>query len=449
MGYKHFSVSVIIQALLLAVTPILFALSLKYEYLIVTRYSLVVAYCLQVAGIIRTVRKSNREVARFIESFRFGDTTIHFHNQDKDKSFQDLFVAFNKVVSAFRQLKVDKEKEYQFFENALQNMGVAILVINEKDHICMQNAALRQLFAIEYLYRLEKLNQFKPGLVEQLKHLKAEKQQLIEVVVSGRVLQVAVRAVLMQQDGQRLKLFAFQDIQGEIEQKELEAWQKLIRVLTHEVMNSLSPVNLLSAGLKRRFEQTESEDGSIQLNDQDRQETIEALEAINTRSKGLTRFVESYRSLAGLHSVNMDTCDVETLLSRVVMLMQDNLRQRNIDCKIINPTRPLSYELDDRLIEQVLINLVKNSMEAIDHEAGEIKISAVEERGRLVIGVKDNGKGIPREELDKVCVPFYTTRRHGNGIGLALSRQVMRLHGGELKIFSTQGEGTKVELAFG
>ncbi len=448
MAYKHFSLAIVIQAVFMVITPVVIAITMDQPNLIISRYALMVCYGLQVWGLIYTVRKTNREVSRFVESFRYNDATIHFHSQDRDDSFKDLFQSFNRVVEAFRKLKVDKEKEYQFFENALKNIGVAILVVNESGNVVMTNDALFKLLGIKFLHRLDKLNRFKKDLSQQLQQLHPNQQKLIEIVVNGRLLQVAVTSVIMKQDKQVLKLLAFQDIRGEIEQKELESWQKLIRVLTHEVMNSLSPVNILSASLKQRFEGDDQQQITpLVLGVEDRQDLLEALDAIHSRSKGLTRFVESYRSLAGLKSAQTSLCNVNSLLSRILVLYQVEMAQRTIQHDMVI-SQHIDFELDEKLVEQILINLIKNSMEAIHHEKGKIQLKAHRENGHLIFQISDNGNGIPKEELDKVCVPFYTTRPHGNGIGLALSRQVMRLHGGQLKIHSKEGEGTRVTLIF-
>jgi len=441
MSYKHFSLNIIVQATFLALTPLLVALIWHNASLNLLRIMLIICYIGQVWHLIYSVRKTNRELARFIQSFGFNDTTIHFHNQDRDTSFGDLFSSFNQVVKAFRQLKLDKEKEYLFFENALKNLGVAILVVNEHGNVIMSNQALLRMLGIKYIHRLDKLNGFKNGLANELMQLKPHQQKLVELMVDGRLLQVALTSVLMKKEQQTIRLLAFQDIRGEIEQKELESWQKLIRVLTHEVMNSLSPVNILSAGLKQRFE---SDKEQLILDQEEQQEMIEALDAIHSRSKGLTRFVESYRSMAGLKSAQTSSCHIPTLLTRLQVLFQDEMKQNNIAFSTDYRGQSVCT-LDEKLIEQVLINLVKNSKEAIGSE-GRIDVIASNDEQGLEITISDNGRGIPKEELDKVCVPFYTTRQGGNGIGLALSRQVMRLHGGQLKIHSEEGKGTIVHL---
>ncbi|WP_430817088.1 sensor histidine kinase [Carboxylicivirga sp. RSCT41] len=442
MSYKHFSVSIVIQACLLALTPLIVLLIWPYEKFFVFRYLLAVTYIVQVILLIRRVRKTNRELARFIESFGFGDTTIHFHTSDQDGSFQDLFESFNQVVKAFRQLKLDKEKEYLFFETALKKIGVAIIVVNEHGNVTMTNDALLRLLNINYLHRIDRLNTFKPGLADELMQLQPNQQKLIELMVDNRMLQVALTSVMMKKEDKTLRLLAFQDIRSEIEQKELESWQKLIRVLTHEVMNSLSPINILSAGLKNRFQSSET---PVTIDDDERLEMIEGLNAIHTRSKGLTSFVESYRSMAGLKSAQTKSCNIYDLLTRIQALYTNNgdAFDLRVDCD-----KQLNYFIDEKLLEQSLINLVKNSIEALDKDEARISVKAQLQAHKLEIRVSDNGKGIPREELDKVCVPFYTTRTGGSGIGLALSQQVMRLHGGQLKIQSEEGKGTVVSLLF-
>jgi len=443
MTYKHFSINIIVQAMLLAITPLLVALIWYKSEFHILRVMLMIGYVGQVWRLIYSVRKTNRELGRFISSFGFNDTTIHFHNQDKDASFGDLFYSFNEVVKAFRQLKIDKEKEYLFFENALKKIGVAIIVVNEHGSVLMSNNALLKMLGIEYIHRLDKLNRFKSGLADELMRLKPQQQKLVELMVDGRLLQVALTSVLMKQEKKTLRLLAFQDIRGEIEQKELESWQKLIRVLSHEVMNSLSPVNILSAGLKQRLQTKEA---SLAMDKDEQQEIIEALDAIHARSKGLTRFVESYRSMAGLKSAQTSLCNINALLTRIQVLFQNEMKQKDIDFTL-DTSGIIDHVIDEKLVEQVIINLVKNSREAIT-KRGQIKVKALKEESRLYISIADTGKGIPQEEIDKVCVPFYTTREGGNGIGLALSRQVMRLHGGQLKIQSEEGRGTVVSLIF-
>ncbi len=443
MTYRHISIHIVLQAIGIAFTPILIAYLWDFEHLLLLRNALFLVYVFQVWRLIRTIRKTNRELAKFIESFGFNDTTIHFHNRDKDASFQDLFTSFNKIVEVFRQLKIDKEKEYLFFETALKKLGVAIIVVNEHQNVIMTNNALLSMLGIKYLHRLDKLNQFKNNLATELMQLEPHRQKLVELMVDGRLLQVALTSVLMKQEQKTLRLLAFQDIRSEIEQKELESWQKLIRVLTHEVMNSLSPVNILSTSLKSRFE---SPTEQLILSPEEQLEMYEALDAIHSRSKGLTRFVESYRSMAGLKSAQTNYCEINTLLNRIQVLFHEDMNCNNVDFTI-ETDGTINYVLDEKLLEQVLINLIKNSCEAISTN-GHIKLRAFLRDEQLHITIEDNGKGIPSEELDKVCVPFYTTREGGNGVGLALSRQVMRLHGGQLKIQSEEGTGTLITLLF-
>ncbi|MCT4591026.1 MAG: ATP-binding protein [Carboxylicivirga sp.] len=445
MSYKHFTVSAIVQSLLLAATPVLLLLIWPYQQLELIRYILFIAYIIQVWYLILTVRKTNRELSKFIQSFGFGDTTIHFRTRDKDATFQDLFKSFNQVVEAFRQLKMEKEKEYLFFETALKKIGVAIIVVNEHGNVIMTNDALLRLLNIKYLHRIDKLNQFQKGLSETLMRLKPNQQKLLDITVDKRLLQVALTTVMMKQESKTLRLIAFQDIRREIEQKELESWQKLIRVLTHEVINSLSPVNLISAGLKNRFETAEH---PLIIDADEQQELIDALDAMYNRSKGLTQFVESYRGMAGLKSAQTNACNIHQLLSRIQTLFANSDGNHSYQIQL-NCQTELQYAIDEKLVEQVLINLVKNSIEALDKDNAKIEIKAQIEAHQLKITVTDNGKGIASDELEKVCIPFYTTRQGGNGIGLALSKQVMRLHGGQLKVESKENKGTVVSLLFG
>ncbi len=439
MTYKHFSISIVVQAILLACTPLIMAIFWSNEHFIVLRYLLFLVYIGQIIRLIKTVRKTNRELAKFIEAFGFGDTTIVFRNMDKDNSFQDLFDSFNSVVEAFRHLKMEKEKEYLFFENALKNMDVAILVVNQRGDVLMSNASALQLFGFKYIHRINKLDQFKPGLATQLLNLKPQTLELIEFATDKQLRQVTVSSVMVKQDKSELRLLAFRDIHREIQQKEMESWQKLIRVLTHEVMNSLSPVTILSAGLKQRIGDLSN------CQEEEKTEWLEALDAIQSRSKGLTRFVENYRSIAGLQKANPKPTPIYPLLKRVETLFHSEIKNRqlkiNIEC-----SPEINFSLDEKLMEQVLINLLKNSLEAVEDTNGNIQLQSQIIDHQLIISVSDNGSGIPQSEIEKVCIPFYTTKEQGSGVGLALTQQVMRLHGGNLQIKSNENEGTCIKL---
>lgn len=242
---------------------------------------------------------------------------------------------------------------------------------------------------------------------------------------------------------------SLQNIQSELEEKEMEAWQNLVRVLTHEIMNSVTPISSLAGTIESDLRQHFDEDAD-QLSEDEMRDIHLSLQTISKRSEALIRFVKEFRSLTSIPKPKPAVFSARTLLDEVCMLHKSELGEKGISAQIEVYPEDLTILADKGMIEQVLINLVKNAIQSFDDQAEKtLTLRAfVSEKSRPVIMVKDNGPGIDPDALEKIFIPFFTTKKTGSGIGLSLSRQIMRQHQGTLTVKSELGKGTEFYLRF-
>jgi len=248
---------------------------------------------------------------------------------------------------------------------------------------------------------------------------------------------------------QNFTLVSLQNIQSELEEKELEAWQQLIRVLTHEIMNSVTPIASLASTVNETIN-FDAQTSQPELSEESKSDIEGALKTIQKRSEGLLHFVEAYRGLTRIPTPDFTNFSVLDLLERVHQLMQTEISKKKIQCKIEVVPKDLELTADSELVEQILINILKNAIQAIDRQPnGKIDLSSkINDRGHIIIQLEDNGPGIPKDVQDNIFIPFFTTKEEGSGIGLSLSRQIMRLHRGSISMQSKPHETTVFTLRF-
>ena len=282
-----------------------------------------------------------------------------------------------------------------------------------------------------------------------LRGLKPEQQQLMKINISGSIIQLSVKASEFRILDSKIKLVSFQDIKSELDQKELESWQKLIRVLAHEIMNSITPINTLSETMIKQNRQHEEIVRQWQGGNEYFENMMDGLQLIRERGSGLIDFVQSYRDLSKLPTPNLTEIKVSDLLGGICRLFEKDIEKKRITLSTTTNPDSLTLTADRKLIEQVLINLVRNAMEALlKQEDGQIRLVAEKNKEAVRIKVTDNGPGIPESIIDQVFIPFYTTKEEGSGIGLSLSRQIMRLHQGTIDIQTTPLKETNIILNF-
>jgi len=448
MVFNRFGWVTALLAVLLALTGLaLMWVILKEQYLIITRVSLALLWLALLLSLIRYVQRTNRDLKRFLQNLRYLDNMGE--SRERDASFRRLNITYNRIIQAFKKVRSDEEAGRQFFRYAMEQVPVSLIVFTGDGEVEYMNSAARDILQVKNPENYKDLNLHGKEAEEVFFHLPPGGQELLKLQVGDMMHQLSARASVFSIKNRRLKLVSFQNIQGELEESELEAWQKLIRVMTHEIMNSVSPIKSLTYSMQRMLEEElkQDQEGSQQgiL-----RKTQNGLEAIEKRSKGLLDFVEGYKQLTSTTYPDFREVRVESLFDDMRMLMADALERSQVELDVEMKDPGIIIIADEKLINQVLINLVQNALYVLSGQKNaRIGLQAHRNKdGDVVLEVTDNGPGIPTEEMDKIFIPFYTTRKGGTGIGLAFARQVMHMHRARLMVQSEQGKGTKFLLIF-
>jgi len=452
---KHFRLGITIRVVFLALTMLLLLyLILETEYYISIGF-LGILTILQVIFLIQYVEKTNTLLTRFLESIRYSDFTGSFQNHGLGSNFKELNEAFANVIDKFKEERSKKEESLRYLETVVQHIGIGLICINSNGEIILINRAAKRLFHTSSLRTIQSFNKISEKLTETISNLRGGNRSLLKVSVNNNLLELAIDATEFRMRGEAYKLVSFQNIQTELEERELDSWQNITRVLAHEIMNSITPIASLSGTIHMLVQQKAKEKNNhIQLDRETATDVNEALNTINKRSHGLMRFVNSYRDFTQVPTPDYEHFPVQELLHRIEHLMKAECEKQGVSVEIDVQTDTLELNADPQLIEQILINLTKNALRALRNADNPKLIykAGINMDGRVYIDIIDNGPGIKNEDLDKIFIPFYSTAGNdpdkGTGIGLSLSRQIMRIHGGALQVKSEPGEETVFTLKF-
>lgn len=384
------------------------------------------------------VDQTNRDLVNFLTSIKFNDYTTTSSASHRGRSFGQLYDGFNLINRKFQEVRAEKEANHQFMQTVVEHINIGLLCYDESEEIVLMNKALQSLLHKSYLINLEGLRTVDEKLFETVRDLPSGERTLIKLIIDNKLLQVAIQSTELVLNKNRLKLVSFQNIQSELEGQELMAWQKLIRILTHEIMNSVAPIASLSSTLKDIIgEKSELDQDALKM-------VRHSLGVIQKRSQGLMAFTDTYRELTRIPPPKFQLVDGKELLEEAETLFRARIASENINLQLYTPPTEVQFQGDPNLLEQVLINLIKNAMDALENqEEKTINVHLQKNsNGKISIQVADNGPGIPTEKMDQIFIPFYTTKESGSGIGLSLSRQIMRLHKGSLEVQSVEGQGS-------
>ena len=388
------------------------------------------------------VDKRNRELSTFLSTLLNEDFSSTFRDNQKGRSFKSLYKAMNLITDKFHKISSDKEMQFHYLNTLVDHVKVGILSYDSKGRVHLVNQAFRELFGSPPIRKNSKITELGPEFCKLVEKIKPGEQFVYKVSQKGSNISLAIRATEFKMKDKRFKLISAQNIRRELEERELEAWQKLIRVLTHEIMNSVTPISSLSSSLYELVKIGEEQDKP--LNDKTKQRLKSGLEAIIDRSSGLMKFTEAYKTLSRIPPPDIKPIQSDELIHRIEILFKSQTEEKNIDFKAETLSELWSFMCDIELLDMVFINLIKNSMEALENsEEPQIRITISKyEEERALIEVKDNGAGMTEEIISQIFIPFYTTKRKGSGIGLSLSNQIIRLHGGTIAVDSKPGIGS-------
>lgn len=451
MDFNNSKIAIYARVGLLTLTIFLLSYTLYSGAFIITQLVIFILFGLQIYSLIKFMDKGNNELMNFLNSIRYDDISYTYTTDSKNEDINKLNNELNKVLKNLREVRKEKEADFQYLKNIVQHVGIGLITFDKQGKIQIMNTAAKKLLKVNQAEAIEDLNVVSPSLVEIFRRLRTGGRDLIRLEVGGDIVQLAIYAIELTLRGDEFKLVSIQNIQSELEEKEMEAWQNLVRVLTHEIMNSVTPISSLANTVEEELKTQLSNDQDVNHITNDEVEDLHlAIQTIKKRSQGLIRFVQDFRNLTHIPKPKISEIEVEGLLNELLLLLKNEAESNNINIKVRIDPKNLTINADKELIEQVLINLIKNAIQAFDEQTNRlVEISAyVDEKSRPVVSVKDNGNGIDDEALEKIFIPFFTTKKTGSGIGLSLSRQIMRQHQGMLGVKSKLDEGTEFFLRF-
>jgi len=449
MVFKSLHVQVILRVSGIVVNALVLAwllVSVRNWYTVVT---LGIILLLQAWLLVRYFNRTNRIMGDFIQRLREKESTSRSLMEIESGPFMQFSKVLHEINELIQDARIEKENQFLYLQYIIEHVGIGLLAFDEKGKINLVNKAALALFHLKELKHVKNLNLVREGMEKSLREIKPGHQRLMKVKISGSIIQLSVKASEFRILDRWIKLVSFQDIKGELEQKELESWQKLIRVLAHEIMNSITPINTLTETMIKQNHQHEEKVRQSQDGNEYFENMTDGLQLIRERGSGLIDFVQKYRDLSRLPTPNLTEIKASDLLGGISRLFEKDIEEQQISFSTTITPDKLSISADRKLIEQVLINLVRNAMEALrEQENGQIRLLAEQHNDGIRIIVSDNGPGIPESIIDQVFIPFYTTKEEGSGIGLSLSRQIMRLHQGTIDIQTTPMKETNIILNF-
>ena len=383
---------------------------------------------------------------QFVESIHYRDFSRHFDVNHAPVELKSIRKGFNDINSTIKVISREKETQYLYLQKILELVETGILSYElESGQVVWMNDSLKKILGIPYLKSLESLKKRDAYLFREIVQLQPGAGKIISISKDNGIVKVLASTTAFQTDHKTYKLAVFQNVNEALDETEAKAWQKLLSVMTHEIMNSVAPISSLADTMLDRLQKARS----FMLEQPAAVEDLElGIETIRRRSEGLLKFAETYRNLNKIISPTVKKVYLRDMFENLHRLMLPTLQQKKVELEIILQNPDLSYELDSTLIEQVLINLLVNAMEAVkERPSPRIQLSAYAAgNNKINIKVADNGCGIPASLMDRIFIPFFSTRKNGSGIGLSLCQQILLLHKGSIQVQSVENEGSAFTL---
>ena len=387
---------------------------------------------LQIAALIRFTENHVDTLEEFFAAVNYEDFTQRFVSGNVDGELKD---AFNRILDRFQDARAQREVQANYLEVVVRHVPVPLMAVKSDGTLRLVNNPARRLTGLPTINHIDDLAQLDADLPDRIKAIEPGQQQLLHAQIREIPVELRVAVSEIRMDGGTERLYSIENLSGELTARESSAWRNLIRVLTHEIMNTLTPVSSLAQTCTTMIDQPDAAD-----------DVREAIETIARRSEGLMHFVSRYRELLKVPQPVMSDVPVAAAFGDVTTLLGDQLTDVELETSVVPES--LEVHADPQLLDQLLVNIVKNAIDAMhDTDDKLLRLSAQLDYGRVIIRISDSGPGVPDEELDQVFIPFFTTKREGSGIGLSLSRQIMTSHGGEIAI-KRRNDRTVVNLVF-
>ena len=445
MTYKKFEAKIVLKSALLFLVLAAAAFLFVKGWILYFGLALpLLAY--QLIDLIRFQRKAHDEVNQFVEAIHYRDFSRNFDVKHAPSELQSLRQGFNEINTTLKIISKEKETQYQYLQKILELVDTGILSYEEQSGtVGWMNDSLKKMLRLPYLKNISSLAKRDKSLHADITTLKPGEGKIATVHLEKAVFKILLSATAFGTEGKKYKLIAFQNVNEALDETESKAWQKLLSVMTHEIMNSVAPISSLADTLKNRLHQSVN---NLPADASAIEDLEEGIETIRRRSEGLLKFAETYRNLNKINKLNIRKLYVRELFGNLYQLMLPTFEQAAIDLEVILKDRELQFEADPSLIEQVMINLIVNAMEAVKNSAHPQVILLAEAAGnkKIILKVVDNGAGMSEELLDKIFIPFFTTKKTGSGIGLSLCKQIVMLHRGTIQAQSVEGKGSSFSI---
>ena len=439
MGYKRITLSTIISIVIITgaalIAGYLTAFHMDPWYLL-----FLIPVPLAAISVMHNFSQSNRQIAFFFEAIRNEDASLKFPTSIRQKSLRHLYQSLNDLNERINEIKLQNEYLEKYYRSFIQHAGTGLMAINQDNEVEIMNDKAFEYAGIPSFTPLHLIPLRNPDLLNFLSTFRPGESNTYKRFTGDSQVNLLIRTKEIRYGGKVSRLISLQDIRHELDEKELDSWQKLIRVLTHEIMNSIAPIVSLTGTLQKFFIENGKPVHPGKVDEEIIDNVIQGLDTIGERGNGLVNFVNSYRKLTRIPKPEFESFRVHEWLDHIVLLLHERLEQYqiNLDIKIDEKTREITG--DKKLLTQVIINIINNAMEALLEIPENRKIRIIVDHSRQnqhKILISNNGPMIPAEAIDKIFIPFFTTRENGSGIGLSLSRQILRMHRGYLHVEST------------
>lgn len=390
-------------------------------------------------------RKFNQNILFLLNALDNGDYSFHFTESKMSRREKELNQLMNRIKDILVRARKEVIENEKFLSLIIESVSTGIVLLDDRNNVQATNSVTNKLLGLPVFTHLDQLKNIDESYPDLFANLQPSENAQLTINNEREEVQLILQVSKITLRKGTMRIITLSNIGNELEAKEMESWIRLIRVMTHEIMNSIAPITSLSETLLFAYKHNEE----ISHEDYLVRNTIDALETINSTGKGLISFVESYRRFTGVPKPQITSIELVPLLQNILRLESPLLIEKNIEASINSNNEALTINADESQITQVLVNLVKNATESIQSDRGGIiKINVTQNEGKTCIDICNNGEPVPADVAPHIFIPFFTTKEGGSGIGLSVSRYIMRLHGGNLKHHTTPNGSTVFSMIF-
>lgn len=450
MKLKQFNVQLTLRLGVLFVLMLMLAFGLATGLRPLLVFMLGLIILLQAVGLIRFINHTNRELESFLAGLRFGDFQQTYSISHLGPSFQALEKMLHDTVGKFKSQRVEKQQQAVYNQTLIEHIPIPFFIVHADGRVEVLNNATRRFFNVADITNSGELVKFGAGFQRDVLQIQPGEALLTTVELAGVQEQVILAATQVTTTGTWHKLVSLQNVQSQIDATELATWQNLLRVTSHEILNSLAPVSSCAQTAKTLVDEAIGSGVDDAALAEVLHDIQESLDTVLRRSEGLRRFVQNYRQLSRLPPPQKDRIVVADYFQHLKALVGDELKRKAVRLEFFCRPDSLVLAADRDMLDQVAINLIRNAADALEGLPGAtIRVSGqIDDKQRTVLAVSDNGPGIPEDMVDKIFLPFFTTRGKGSGIGLALVRYIMLSHGGTVLYEPGAEHGSSFKLVF-